>query len=230
LGIKGLDDVLGYDPITGLSGLPRGSCTIFGAPKGMGKTRLTVQIAANVGHPNYPIDEEMELDGVLYIQNEEKVEIFRTRAAKIWTNRHKILISSSNNLRQHIALVNKHRPRLVIVDSLQDTLQAKFPSGIQTILSDYKAIAESMGTSFWIISHVNSKGTLKGGTYAGHKVDIEIIARRNKTDPKEFVIGCDEKNRYGATGKRAVFIHMDHGIVFSPNYGDFSRFGYKEGE
>lgn len=228
LGIRGVDEVLGIDPVTRIAGMPRGACLIFGAPKGVGKTRLTVQIAAAVGHPDYPADEEAELDGVLYIQNEEKVEIFRTRAAKAWSNRHNILISSSNNLRQQIALVNKHRPRLVIVDSLQDTLQAKFSSGIQTILGDYKSLASSMGTSFWIISHVNSKGTLKGGTYAGHKVDIEMIARRNKFDPSEFLISCDEKNRYGSTGKRAVFRHMTEGIVSVPNVGDLTRFGYKE--
>lgn len=69
---------------------------------------------------------------------------------------------------------------------------------------------------------------LKGGTYAGHKVDIEMIARRNKTDPAEFIIACDEKNRYGATGKRAVFRHTDRGILSIPNVGDLTRFGYKE--
>jgi predicted ATP-dependent serine protease len=230
LGVKGVDEVLGTDPINGMTGMPRGACLVFGAPKGAGKTRLTVQIAAAVGHPDYPADKEAELDGVLYIQNEEKVEIFRTRAARAWSDSHNILISSSNNLRQHIALVNKHRPRLVIVDSLQDTKQAKFPSGLQMILGDYKSLASSMGTSFWIISHVNSKGTLKGGTYAGHKVDIEMIARRNKYDKSEFLIACDEKNRYGATGKRAVFRHVPEGIASVTGVGDLTRFGYKEEE
>ncbi len=116
----------------------------------------------------------------------------------------------------------------MIVDSIQDTRQARFSSGITTILSTYKAMATSLGTAFWLISHVNSKGTLKGGTYAGHKVDIEMIARRNKTDPAEFIIACDEKNRYGATGKRAVFRHTDKGILSIPNVGDLTRFGYKE--
>lgn len=228
LGLKGVDEVLGHDPVSDTVGMPRGACLVFGAPKGMGKTRLSVQIAAAVGHPDYPPDKEKELDGVLFIQNEEKVEIFLGRNGKLWTKDHKILVSSSDDLRQHEQLITDHRPRLVIIDSVQDTRQARFSSGIPMILGRYKSLATSIGTSFWLISHVNQKGTLKGGTYIGHKVDIEMIARRNKFDPAEFVIACDEKNRYGATGKRAVFRHMAEGIVSIPNVGDLTRFGYKE--
>jgi predicted ATP-dependent serine protease len=228
LGLNGVDEVLGTDPVSGTEGLPRGACLIFGAPKGMGKTRLTVQIAAAVGHPDYPPDEEMDLNGVLFIQNEEKVEVFLGRNGKSWTNKHNILLSSSDNLTQHESLINEHRPRLVIVDSIQDTRQARFSSGITTILTTYKAMATSLGTSFWLISHVNGKGKIKGGTYPGHKVDIEMIAHRNKFDPAEFIIACDEKNRYGATGKRAVFRHMAEGIISVAEVGDLTRFGYKE--
>jgi len=228
LGLKGVDDVLGYDPVSGTSGMPRGATLVFGAPKGMGKTRLSVQIAAAVGHPDYPADEEKELDGVLFIQNEEKVEVFLGRNGKLWTKNHKILISDSDDLNQHEQLVHDHRPRLVIIDSVQDTRQARFSSGIPMILSRYKAWATSLGTAFWLISHVNQKGTLKGGSYIGHKVDIEMIARRNKFDPAEFIIACDEKNRYGATGKRAVFRHISDGIISVPHVGDLTRFGYKE--
>jgi sRNA-binding carbon storage regulator CsrA len=105
LGLKGVDEVLGTDPVSGTEGLPRGACLIFGAPKGMGKTRLTVQIAAAVGHPDYPPDEEMDLNGVLFIQNEEKVEVFLGRNGKSWTNKHNILLSSSDNLTQHESLI-----------------------------------------------------------------------------------------------------------------------------
>ncbi len=230
LGLKGVDDVLGYDPVSKTTGMPRGACLVFGAPKGMGKTRLSVQIAAAVGHPDYPRDEEKELDGVLFIQNEEKVEIFLGRNGRLWSRDHKILVSSSDDLRQHEQLITEHRPRLVIIDSIQDTRQARFSSGISIILSRYKALGSFLGTSFWLISHVNQKGTLKGGTYIGHKVDIEMIARRNKYDPAEFIIACDEKNRYGSTGKRAVFRHRDEGIVSVPFIGDLTRFGYKEDE
>lgn len=230
LGIAGVDEVLGEDE-EGNKGIPRGCCLVMGAPKGVGKTRLTVQIAAYVGHPlatsGKAYDEEFELGGVLYIQNEEKVEIFRTRAAKVWSNHHRIMISSSDNLDQHVALIKTHRPKLVIVDSIQDTRQARFSAGIRHILMTYKAIAESMGISFWLISHVNTKGKLKGGTYTGHKVDIEMLAIRSKEDPSEFLISCDEKNRYGSTGRRALFRHEKEGIVYLPTVGDLARFGYK---
>lgn len=211
LGISSLDEMLGTDPINGQSGLPVGSCLVFGAPKGVGKTRLTVQIAAAVGNPKAKPD-EWGNSGVLFIQNEEKLDVFRTRAAHMWTNEHNILVSSSNNLVQQVALVDKHRPRLVIIDSIQDTRQARFSAGIANMMSTYKSIAGSLHCAFWLISHVNTKGDLKGGTYVGHKVDIELIAEK-LLNPSEFVVKCGEKNRYGATGKKAVFMHTADGIV-----------------
>jgi len=211
LGIKSMDELLGTDLINGQSGIPVGSCTVFGAPKGVGKTRLTVQIASHVGSPNAEKD-SFGNRGVLFIQNEEKLDVFRTRAARMWTDKHAIMLSSSDNLTQQVALVHQHRPKLVIIDSIQDTRQARFSAGIANMLSTYKAVAGDRHCAFWLISHVNGEGKLKGGTYVGHKVDIELIAER-LLNPSEFVVKCGEKNRYGSTGKNAVFMHMADGIV-----------------
>lgn len=211
LGIDSLDQLLGSDPINKQVGMPCGSVLILGASKGTGKTRLSVKIAANVGDPKRGKDEKGN-EGVLYIQNEEKVEIFRSRSAKFWTPKHKILVSSSDNLIQQAALINKHRPKLIMIDSIDDTRQAKFAAGKQATLCAYKALAADLGCAFWIISHVNGEGNIKGGTYAGHKVDIELLARRLMS-PVEFVIECPEKNRYGATGKSAWFMHTPEDIV-----------------
>jgi predicted ATP-dependent serine protease len=130
----------------------------------------------------------------------------------MWSNNHLIMLSSSDNLVQQVALVHEHRPRLVIIDSIQDTRQARFSAGIANMMSTYKAIAGDLHCSFWLISHVNTEGKLKGGTYVGHKVDIELIAEK-LLNPSEFVVKCGEKNRYGATGKNAVFMHTPEGIV-----------------
>lgn len=209
-GIENLDELLGADALSGQVGIPFGSCVVFGAPKGVGKTRLTVQIAANVGHPGATVDEKGN-KGVLFIQNEEKLEVFRTRAAKMWTNDHQILLSSSDSLSQQAALVYQHRPKLVIIDSIQDTRQAKFSAGIRNMMITYKAIASELNCAFWLISHVNTQGKLKGGTYVGHKVDIELVASRLE-NPSQFVVNCNEKNRYGSTGKMAFFCHTPEGI------------------
>lgn len=213
VGFSSIDEILGKDPINGEIGMPNGCCLIFGAPKGVGKTRLTVQIAAFVGHPFVEKDQNGN-SGVLYIQNEEKLSVFRSRAAKVWSPEHKIKLSSSDNLIQHVALVHKHRPKLIVVDSIQDTRQARFCTGIRHMLMTYKAVAEDLGCSFWLISHLNGKGDLMGGTYAGYKVDIELIANR-MANPSEFVVKSG-KNRYGSIEKNAQFIHKEEGILEIP--------------
>jgi predicted ATP-dependent serine protease len=210
-GIAALDDMLGESD-NGQKGLVEGTCLLFGAGKGIGKTRLTVQVAAHVGRPNAVPDEHGNC-GVLYIQNEEKLEVFRSRAARCWSDNHKILLSSSDNLTQHAALVDKHRPKLIIIDSIQDTRQSRFHAGLINMLVTYKSIASSNRCTFWLISHVNTQGKIKGGTYTGHKVDIEMTAERVPFNPSEFVINCNEKNRYGSTNKKVIFVHTDQGVV-----------------
>jgi predicted ATP-dependent serine protease len=211
LGIKSLDELLGQDPISKQWGLPWGCCCIVGAGKGTGKTRLAVEIASHVGSPNCLADAKGN-KGVLYIQNEESPEIFRTRVARVWSDKHKILLSSSDNLIQHAALIDRYRPRLIVLDSLQDTRQARYAAGLRTMMSAYKALAQDLKCSFWMISHVNGEGNLKGGTYLGHKVDIELTAEKS-LNTSEFTIKCGEKNRYGRTGKVAAFKHTETGVV-----------------
>lgn len=211
-GIETLDAMLGRSD-DGEAGLPEGVCLLFGAAKGIGKTRLTVQVAAHVGNPNAQPDAYGN-HGVLYIQNEESLDVFRSRAAqKVWTDTHKILLSSSNNLEQHVALIDRHRPKLIIIDSLQDTMQSRFHGGLMNMMCTYKGIAKTNRCTFWLISHVTTKGEIKGGTYPGHKVDIEMTAERMPFNQGEFIIHCDKKNRYGATGKKAVFAHTPAGVV-----------------
>lgn len=213
LGIPALDQILGKDDKTGMYGMPKGACLIFGAEKGTGKTRLSVEVAANVGSPYRHVDANGN-NGVLYIQNEEKISIFRTRAAKSWTDEHNIWVSSSDNLLQHQSLIDKHKPKLVIIDSMQDTIQSRYIGGLMNMLTTYKAIAEDTGISFWLISHLTVKGTIKGGSYPGHKVDIELIAKRNKEDKALFDVSCPTKNRYGATDIVATFRHTEAGVRF----------------
>lgn len=210
-GLNELDEMFGTSDGEQI-GLPEGICLLFGAGKGIGKTRLTVQVAAHVGAPDAKPDEHGNC-GVLYIQNEEKLEVFRSRAARCWSDKHKILLSSSDNLTQHAALVDKHRPKLIIIDSIQDTRQSRFQSGLINMLVTYKSIASSNRCTFWLISHVNTQGKIKGGTYTGHKVDIEMVAERVPFNPSEFIIHCNEKNRYGGTNKKIVLMHTDEGVV-----------------
>lgn len=211
LGIESLNKLMGQDPSTKEYGIPYGACVAFGAPKGVGKTRLMVQVAASVGNP-LSTEDEFGNNGVLYIQNEEKLEVFRSRYAKAWSDEHRILLSSSDDLLQHAALIDKHRPRLIIIDSIQDTRQARFSAGTINMLKTYKAIATSSKCSFILISHVTTKGTLKGGTYTGHKVDIELLARRTAKGSPVFSVLCPEKNRYGPSGVAADFIHLEKGV------------------
>lgn len=199
LGIESLNKLLGQDPTTGDYGMPYGCCAILGASRGVGKTRLMVQVAAAVGNP-LSTEDEFGNNGVLYIQNEEKLEVFRSRYAQSWSDEHRILLSNSDDLLQHAALIDKHRPRLIVIDSIQDTRQARLSAGTVNMLKTYKAIATSSKCSFILISHLTTKGTLKGGTYPGHKVDIELFARKKAKSSPIFSVLCLRRTVTGRAG------------------------------
>jgi predicted ATP-dependent serine protease len=210
-GIRDIDRLLGTDEKTGVDGMPYATCLLLAAQRGCGKTRLAVDVCAFVGDPN-DLPDDYGNSGVFYIQNEECLSRFRTRAAKHWPKDLKVTLSDSTDLIQTCYQINEAKPRLVVVDSLQGLSQAQIPGGLTNIVAQYKSIAETTGTSFWLISQLNTKGGVKGGTNPGHKVDIELFAEKPKGS-SGFVVSCPQKNRYGETGFGVRFAHGADGVI-----------------
>ncbi|HWG85983.1 MAG TPA: AAA family ATPase, partial [Deinococcales bacterium] len=104
-GISELDRVLG-------GGWVPGGVTLIGGEPGIGKSTLLLQVADNLARG----------DNVLYVAGEESLEQVRLRADRLGA-RGNILMTRDTSADGITLLLDEHRPRLVIVDSIQ-TVQA----------------------------------------------------------------------------------------------------------
>lgn len=203
LGISSLDEMLG-------GGMPVGAIALMAMQRKLGKTRLSTEITKLVGNPAHGPDERGN-QGVLYIQNEEMLSVFKGRYGKKWKDRDKIWLSDSFRLTEHMAAISNLRPQLVVLDSIQEVAEARTSAGMGHCLMSYKAITSDLGISMLILSHMNGKGEVKGSTYLQHKVDIILKGKKGDVDGS-FVVYCDG-TRYGVSGEEAHFFHTAKGVV-----------------
>lgn len=203
LGIEPFDAMLG-------GGMPVGALALLGMPRKTGKTRLSTKIAKNIGNPRLGPDENGN-EGVLYIQNEEMLGVFVGRYGKKWRKSDVIHLSDSFRLTEHMAAITELKPKLVIIDSIQEVAEAKTSAGMAHCLSSYKCIASERGISMLILSHLNGKGEVKGSTYLQHKVDIILKGEKGDTEGS-FKVYCDG-TRYGISGEDVYFFHTATDVV-----------------
>lgn len=205
LGIEPFDAMLG-------GGMPVGAIALMAMKRKLGKTRLSTKIAKKVGNPRRGPDKKGN-QGVLYIQNEEMLEVFKGRYGKQWSDRDKIWLSDSFRLTEHMAAITNLRPQLVILDSIQEVAEARTSAGMAHCLTAYKAITSDLGISMLILSHMNGKGEVKGSTFLQHKVDIILKGEKGDTEGS-FKVYCDG-TRYGTSGEEAYFFHTATDVVAS---------------
>lgn len=207
-GIPDLDKVFGTGK-NGVSGIPTGSITTFGSVEKVGKTRLMVVLSKHIAM-NKEVDERGN-SGVLYFQNEEYPSYFLENEAKSWTNDMNIRLSSNLELNNQLCLIREHKPKFVVIDSVQYTSQARYKSGLLVMMMAFRDLARERGTSFCLVSHLNNDGKLSGGNFLREQPDISLVARGDETG-LAFFVECTH-NRYGSTSSRPVFIHTDTGVV-----------------
>jgi|GEM_PF-3788052 len=220
-----LDLAYGRSEIDGIEeyGLPHGKISIWGGEGGVGKTRLSTDIAlmANaVGHT------------VLYIQNEVSPSEFKGWVKRTVRNPGRFYVSDHTRLDEQIEAIRSTSPDIVVVDSVNMLEGFKNPTQLRKIMDEYKETTSSLGCHVIFISHLNGDGELKGNKDLGYLGDTichlekltskmtkaEIQANTDVSINSKFTLTIG-KNRYGSSGGHVVFQHVAEGI----NYHDSSE-------
>lgn len=204
-GYQYLDYVLGYTPEFKESGLVRGMTTALGGRKGIGKTRTLLHVSANVG--------KMPGEKVLYFQNEMEPDQFAGMMHGVIPDKGcNFAFSRARKLPEQIALVKAEKPTLTIIDSLHMIEEARSDAGKERVVAAYKSIMHDLDGHVIFICQLNKSGQIKGSTMLEHLVDVVLLADVWQVKG-QFAIKCDEKNRFGSTGRLVTFRHTDTGIL-----------------
>lgn len=213
---KNLIDVLSVEPKdripTGLSeadrvlggGLLSGSLILLGGSPGVGKSTLALHICSGINRK------------ALYISAEESEEQVALRARRLHVNPDQLFLSGENELDGIIAHIDRLKPELVVVDSIQTVMNSGLdslpgsPSQIRDCGQRLLEVSKHKNVSILVVGHVTKEGTIAGPKMLEHMVDTVLYMEGD--DRYDHRILRAAKNRFGATHEVGIFNMNEDGL------------------
>jgi DNA repair protein RadA/Sms len=194
-----LDRVLG-------GGIVPGSVVLVGGDPGIGKSTLMLQMAA-----------ALKDRVTLYVTGEESPAQVRLRAERLGSppGDH-ILLLTETNVDTIEALLDRHAPGLVIVDSIQTMVRPDLDSApgtvsqVREVTGVFTRIAKTRGTPIFLVGHVTKEGMIAGPRVVEHMVDTVLQFEGERHSAYRILRAM--KNRFGSTNEIGVFEMRDTGL------------------
>ena len=217
-GIDELDRVLG-------GGIVRGSLVLVGGDPGIGKSTLLLQMCREISAKSKK---------VLYISGEESLSQIKMRAERLGVFHGELLLLCETNLDYIEESIQKYKPEIVIVDSIQTMSKDDVNSAPGSVSQVREAtgalmqIAKGMGVTVFIIGHVTKEGVVAGPRVLEHMVDTVLYFEGDNYAAYRVLRAV--KNRFGSTNEIGVFEMQGTGLVEVKNPSEFMLKGRPEGE
>src|SRR5256885_12262441 len=205
VGYTEMDRVLG-------GGLVAGSLTLIGGEPGIGKSTLLLQVSGAIAKNEGP---------VLYVSGEESIEQVKMRAERLDITWAQLYLLASIELEVIAEAINRLKPSLVVVDSIQTVLSNHLtaaPGSISQVREctlQLMQMAKSTHTPIFIIGHVTKEGTVAGPKALEHIADAVLYLEGERYHTYRLLRGV--KNRFGATHEVGVFEMHGDGLAEVPN-------------
>lgn len=216
--INELDRVLG-------GGLVPGSVVLLGGDPGMGKSTLTLQLAARV---------TSEQGTALYLTGEESLHQIRQRADRLSLDVQNVKVASETSIENIAALIEAEQPSLVIVDSIQTMVTDQLESSAGSVAQVRECtalltkVAKKAGIPTILIGHVTKDGMLAGPKVLEHMVDT--VLQFEGEGMYSYRVLRALKNRYGSTNEIGVFDMSGTGLEEVPNPSEVLLSNRRAGE
>ena len=198
-GISELDRVLG-------GGIVLGGVVLLSGEPGVGKSTMLLQLCGAISNQH----------SVLYITGEESVRQVKLRAARLKVPQDNIFLAAENDVDEICGLIEKEKPDLVVIDSIQ-TMRCMDISSSSGTVSQVKesaarllAVAKKQEIPMFIVGHVNKDGAIAGPKVMEHIVDTVLYFEGDKMLPYRILRAA--KNRYGSTNELGMFDMTGQGL------------------
>ncbi|MEM6407312.1 MAG: DNA repair protein RadA [Pseudomonadota bacterium] len=200
-GVNELDRVLG-------GGLVDASAILLGGDPGIGKSTLLLQAAARFARNGMK---------VVYVSGEEAAQQIRMRAQRLGLESSPVKLAAETNLRDILTTLDKERPELVVIDSIQtmwaDTVDSApgSVSQVRAACHELVTFAKKRGCSVVIVGHVTKEGAIAGPRVVEHMVDTVLYFEGERGH--QFRILRAVKNRFGPADEIGVFEMTGRGLA-----------------
>lgn len=197
-GIGEFDRVLG-------GGIVPGSLVLLGGEPGIGKSTLVAQIATDVSAKN-----------TLYVSGEESAEQIKMRLDRLSLDARSLQFLGETNIETICATIEKLKPTLAIVDSIQTMATSELPSEagsvnqVRACTVKLLEIAKKNNISIFIIGHVTKEGQVAGPKTLEHLVDTVLYLEGEKFHAYRLLRTV--KNRFGSTDEVGIFEMTGKGL------------------
>ena len=214
-GIGELDRVLG-------GGIVPGSLVLVGGDPGIGKSTLLLQVCRQMA----------EMKKILYISGEESQAQIRLRANRMGKFSPNLLLLCETNLETIRGVIEKERPELVIIDSIQTMYSEEVSSApgsvsqVRESTNVFMQLAKGLCISIFIVGHVTKEGTVAGPRVLEHMVDTVLYFEGDRHASYRILRAV--KNRFGSTNEIGVFEMRQAGLAEVENPSEYMLSGRPE--
>jgi len=199
-GISEMDRVLGV-------GIVNGSLVLVGGDPGIGKSTLLLQVC-----------EKVKVDSkIFYVSGEESIKQIKIRADRLDIKNPKLLMVSETSVKVIENLLERERPGLVIIDSIQTMYNDALTSApgsvsqVREVTAGLMRIAKTLGITIIIVGHVTKEGAIAGPRVLEHMVDTVLYFEGERH--LSYRILRSVKNRFGSTNEIGIFEMKESGLV-----------------
>ena len=181
-------------------GIVPGSLVLLGGEPGIGKSTLLLQAAAHFAAHVGP---------VLYCSGEESEHQIKMRGERLGVGRAPLYLLAETCVERLLEEVDRLKPALLIVDSIQTVFSLKLPSApgsvgqVRQAATDLLFTAKGRTLPTILVGHVTKDGSLAGPRVLEHVVDTVLYFEGAQHHSHRVVRAV--KNRFGAANELGVF-------------------------
>ena len=185
-------------------GLVPGSVILLGGEPGIGKSTLLLQVSLSL------------TTNVLYISGEESQQQIKLRADRMGLSGENCFVLSQTETQKIFQQIQKVKPDLLIVDSIQTLHSNHIESGagsvsqIRATAGELIQFAKNTNTPVILVGHITKDGNIAGPKILEHMVDtvLQFEGDRNHI----YRILRAQKNRFGATSEIGIYEMISQGL------------------